>query len=47
MKWSPLTMSIYDLDVKACGLMIGLLSMCEVMGLHMYIALVDIDWGHE
>ena len=47
MKWSPLTMLIYDLDVKACGLMIGLLSMCEVMGPYMYIALVDLDWGNE
>ena len=47
MKWSSLTMLIYDLDVKACGLMIGLLSVCEVMGLYMYIALVDSDWGHE
>ena len=47
MKWSPLTMSIYDLDVKACGLMIGLLSMCEVMGPYMYIALIDIDWENE
>ena len=40
-------MLIYDLAVKACGLMIGLLSVCEVMGLYMYIALVDLDWGHE
>ena len=28
-------------SVKACGFMIGVLSTCEVMGLHMYIALVD------
>ena len=47
MKSSPLTMLIYELDVKACGLMIGLLSMCEVMGSYMYIALVNIDWEHE
>ena len=38
---SPLNMLIYDLDVKDCSFMIGLLSMCEVMGIHMYIALVD------
>ena len=31
----------------ACGLMIGLLSMCEVMRLHMYIAIVDLDWDRE
>ena len=27
----------------AYGLMIGSLSMCEVMWLHMYISLVDLD----
>ena len=43
MKFSSLAMLIYELDIKVCGLMIGLLSMCEVMGIHMYIALVDLD----
>ena len=38
---------MYELDVKACGLMIGLLSICEVMRLHMYIVLVDLDWIYE
>ena len=33
---------MYELDVKTCGLMIGLLSMWEVMGFHTYILLVDI-----
>ena len=28
-------------SVKVSGLMKSLISMCEVMGLHMYIALVD------
>ena len=37
------TMLIYELDVKACGLIIGLLSMCEVMRIHMYITLVDLN----
>ena len=36
-------MLMYECDVKACGLMIGLLSMWEVMGLDIYIVLVDID----
>ena len=40
-------MLIYDLDVTAWGLLIGLQSMCEVMGPYIYIALVDLDWGHE
>ena len=40
-------MLLYELDVKACGLMIGLLSICEVMRLHMYIVLVDLDWIYE
>ena len=34
-------------SVKACGPMICLLCFCQVMGLHMYNALVDLDWGHE
>ena len=38
---------MYELDVNACGLMIGLISMCEVMGLHMYIALVGLDSDYE
>ena len=45
MKLSYLIMLINDLDVTACGLMIGLQSMCEVMGPYIYIALVDLDWG--
>ena len=32
---------MYELNVKVYGLMKGLLSMCEVMELHMCIALVD------
>ena len=47
MKLSSLAMLMYELDVKACGLMIGLLSMCEVMGFHMDIALIDLDWDCE
>ena len=42
MKLSSLTMLMYELDVKACGLMIGFLSVCEVIGLHIYIALVEL-----
>ena len=38
---------MYDLDVNACGLIIGLLSICEVMGPYKYIALVDLDWGYK
>ena len=29
---------------KACSVMISLLSICDVMGLHMYSAIVDLDW---
>ena len=38
---------MYELDVNVCGLMIYPLSICEVMGLHVYIALVDLDWYYE
>ena len=30
-----------------CGLLVSELSMCDVMGLHMYIALVGLDWDYE
>ena len=46
-KLSSLTIWLYDLDKKACGLMIGLLSICEVTGPYMYIVLVDLYWGRE
>ena len=32
---------MYELNVKVCGLMKGLLIMYGVMGLYMFIALVD------
>ena len=47
MKLSSFTMTMYELDVKVYDLMIGLLCTCEVMRLHIYIALVDIDWDCE
>ena len=47
MKLCSLTMMMYELDVKASGLMIGLLSICEIMGFHVCIALVDLDWDCE
>ena len=44
---SILFMLMQEVNVKTCGLMIGLLSMCEVMGFHMYIKLVDLYWDCE
>ena len=38
---------MYELNVKVCGLMKGLLRIYGVMGLHLFIALVEKDWGHE
>ena len=38
---------MYELDGKTCGLMIGLLTIWGVMGLHMYIELVDLDLDYE
>ena len=40
-------MLMYEFDVKACGLMIGLVIMCEVIRLHMYIALIGLDRYYE
>ena len=39
-------MLTYELDGKTCGLMIGLISMWDVMGLHMYIELVNLYWDY-
>ena len=47
MKFSSFTVLMKALDDKACGLMIGLLNMCEVMGSYMYVALVDFAWYCE
>ena len=38
---------MYELGVQSCRLIIGILSMWEDMGLHMYIIRVDLDWDHE
>ena len=37
----------YKSDGKACGLLIGLQCMLEVMWLHIYSELVDLDWDCE
>ena len=39
-------MLMYEVNDDACGLFLGLLSMCEAMGLHMYIELVGLDWDY-
>ena len=40
-------MLMYEVNDKACGLFVSLVRMCEVMRLHMYIALVGLDWDYE
>ena len=35
------------MHVNACSLLVGLLSMCEVMRLHMNIELVGLDGDYE
>ena len=34
---------MYEANDKSFGLFVSLLGMCEIMGLHMYIALVGLD----
>ena len=38
---------MYEVHVKACRILVGLLSTCEVIGLHMNIALVGLDKDYE
>ena len=47
MKQSILVLFLYELYVKDFGVFVGFLSMCEVMGLNMYIALVGSEWDYE
>ena len=37
----------YILNFKVCGLMKSLLRIYWVIGLHMFISLLDKDWGHQ
>ena len=38
---------MYELNYDAYGLFLSLLSLCGVMGLHIYLALVGLDWDYE
>lgn len=40
-------MSMYVVNDDDYGLLVSLISMCEVMGPHMYISLVGLDWDYE
>ena len=42
-----LVILMYEVNGNACDLFICLLGMCEFMGSHIYIALVDLDCGYE
>ena len=46
-KLTILLMIMYEVNDDACGLFMSLQCMCEVMGLHMYIALVGLDFDCE
>ena len=46
MKLSILVLMMYGV-YHASSFFIGLLSMCEVMGIHMYIALVSLGWDYK
>ena len=38
---------MYEMHVKACSFFVGLFSMCEVMGINMYIAQEDLGRNYE
>ena len=38
---------MYEVSGNTCGIFVGLLSMCEVMGLHMCISLVVLDLVYD
>ena len=47
MTLSILVLMMYELNYDAYGLFLSLLSLCEVMGLHMCFALIGLDWDYE
>ena len=47
MKLSILLLMMYELKYDAYGLFLSLLSLCGIMGLHVYVALVGLDWDYE
>ena len=42
-----IVMLMYEVSGNASDLFVSLLGMCEVMGLHDYIALVELDWVYR
>ena len=38
---------MYEVHVKACSVFVGLISMCDVIGLHMYIAEVGLKRDYQ
>ena len=42
-----LVMIMYEVKDNAYGIVVSLLGLYGVMGLHIHIALVDLDWGYE
>ena len=47
MKLFILVLMMFELKYDAYGLILSLLSLCEVMGLHIYVALVGLAWDYE
>ena len=43
MVYTKFFMMMYDIKDKACDTFVGLLGLCEVMGLHIHIPVVDVD----
>ena len=40
-------MMMNEVKGSACDPLVSLLGVCEAMGLHIYIALIDFDWDDE
>lgn len=40
-------MFMYELSYKACGIFMGIISVCEIMGIHLYIDLLGVHWDYK
>ena len=47
MMLTTLVMMMFEVKDNVEGLFVSLLGLYGVMGIHLHISLVDLDWGYE
>ena len=42
-----LVMRMYEANDNACDLIVSFVGVCGVIGIHIHISLVDLDWDYK